>query len=164
MFITSLHHSYFNSNLLNLTKLWQSCCFVNGEISICVLLIAVDIYWFIMNSRIGNTSTATHTSCVPIQGQHPSPPAKAFGAFPGCVTRCSRPYPYINISAAQVRKSDKKRKVWYVWATGIPDFLFLASSMWRKRRSSWFIFGWEDCREEVNLLLNPQLCYHYHHY
>ena len=35
-----------------------------------------------------------------------------FAPFPGCVTRCSRPYPYITIYAAQIRESDKKSKVW----------------------------------------------------
>ena len=35
----------------------------------------------------------------------------AFGAFPGCFTRCSHPYPYVTIYVAQVRESDKKSKV-----------------------------------------------------
>ena len=68
------------------------------------------------------------TSCVSIQGQHPSrthssPPANAgsfretcrqrqpvvkwdslpFGALPCCITRCSHPYLYITIYAAKVR-------------------------------------------------------------
>ena len=46
-----------------------------------------------------------------------------FGAFPGCITRCSHPYLYITIYAAQVRESDKKSKVWLSDLFELQEFL-----------------------------------------
>ena len=46
----------------------------------------------------------------------------AFGAFSGCVTRCSRFYPYVTISAAQTRKSDNLRHAMSLFSVFLSSF------------------------------------------
>ena len=46
--------------------------------------------------------------------ERPAMTMSTFRIFPGCVTRCSRPYPYVNIYAAQARKSDKSKSKFVV--------------------------------------------------
>ena len=81
-----------------------------------------------------------------------------FEAFPGCVTRCSRPHPYVTIYAAQVCESDKKSKVWLSDLFELQEFLIsflILLLVEEEEKQLWFIYSWED-RGEVNLLLIPQ--------
>ena len=95
-----------------------------------------------------------------IQGRHPSKAAsckwdgRVFGAFPGCVTRCSRLYPYIMISATQAReiKCEKKN----ILPRAIFDFLLNPADSGGRGEAVSLVYFWlREQHGELNPLVEP---------
>ena len=77
------------------TRFWKAVCLSSPPITLAVSQFRVCILW--RTRPLLSSKTLTASAVVKYDG-------RAFGAFPGCVTRCFTPY--IMISAAQAHESD----------------------------------------------------------